>query len=146
MPVVLYCAMHGSAQGDSQAAAALAAAQRIAGRRRPRRKTLSRRREQRATSAWFAFAFSLFLTLAVSALLTGGRAVIHPLLESIAKSRDTQPVGEILYALPDGLFCRRSSIDNATGEVSGGDVERCPAHVGRLAPPRESRGFAWGGR
>jgi len=147
MPVVLYCAMHGSEQDGAQAAAASAPAQGIAGRRRLRRKMLSRWREQRVTSVWFTIAFTLFLMLAASALLVGGGAVIHPLIESMAAGRDVQQVGEILYTLPDGHFCRRSSFDNATGEVSGGDVEPCPTELGprRPAPPRASRGFAWGG-
>ena len=147
MAVVLYCAMHGSEQGDAQTAAAFAAAEGIAGRRRPRRKTLSRWREQRATSVWFAVAFTLFLMLAASTLLVGGGAVIHPLLASIAAGRDVQQVGEILYTLPDGLNCRRASFDNATGEVSGGNVEPCPRELGprHPAPPRGSQGFAWGG-
>jgi hypothetical protein len=148
MPVVLHCVMHGSEQGDVQTAAALTAAEGIVGRRRPRRKTLSRWREQRATSAWFAAAFALFLTLTASALLAGGGVVIHPLLESIAAGRDVQQVGEILFTLPDGLFCRRASFDNATGKVSAGEVEPCPIRLGgpRTAAPSGSRGFAWGGR
>ena len=150
MPVVLYCAMHGSEQDGAQAAAASAPAQGIAGRRRLRRKMLSRWREQRVTSVWFTIAFTLFLMLAASALLVGGGAVIHPLFESIAAGREVQQVGEILYTLPDGRFCRRASFDNATGEVRGGDVEPCPTELGPRRPPppppRESRGFAWGGR
>jgi len=147
MAVVLYCAMHGSGQGDAQAAAAFAAREGIAGGRRLRQTALSRWREQRATSVWFAVAFTLFLMLAASALLVGVGAVIHPLFESIAAGRDVQQVGEILYTLPDGLNCRRSSFDNATGEVSGGGVEPCPTELGSRRPPprRRSRGFAWGG-
>lgn len=105
-----------------------------------RRSARARRDEQRAKSATFAMAFSLFLALAAGALLAGGHSVIDPLLQSAAAAREARRVGDIVYALPDGIYCRRASFDNGTGELTGGGLELCPVRSSRV---RVTTGFSW---
>jgi len=106
-----------------------------------RRSERARRDEQRAKSTTFAMAFSLFLALAAAALLAGGRSLIDPLLQSAAAAREARRVGEAVYALPDGIYCRRAAFDNGTGELTGGALELCPTRNNRV---RVTTGFSWG--
>lgn len=101
--------------------------------------------EQRAKSARIAIVVSLFLVLVAAALLVGGHAVIDPLLQSAAAAREAKRVGDIVYSMPDGTFCRHLSFDNASSELVEGAIEQCPSDLikkGRRTP----LGFAWGQR
>lgn len=98
--------------------------------------------EQRAKSARLAIVLSLFLVLVVAALLVGGRALIEPLLQSTAS--DEKRVGDIVYSMPDGMFCRHLSFDNGTSELVEGAIDQCPNLIKKHG--RNSSGFAWGSR
>jgi hypothetical protein len=110
---------------------------------RVRMATRARLDEERATSARAVIASSLFLVLLAAALLVGGHAAIDPLLRSVIAARETKAVGDVLYTMPDGIFCRHMSFDNTTAEVVEGAVERCPTDIARNRP-RTSKSFAWG--
>jgi hypothetical protein len=98
--------------------------------------------EERAKSTHVAIVSSLFLVLFAAVLLIGGHAAIDPLLQSAADAREAKGVGDIVYTMPDGVFCRHMSFDNMTAEVKEGTIERCPNDiVGKRAPA--TKGFAW---
>ena len=87
---------------------------------------------------------ALFIVLIASALLVG-RAVIAPVLTTVTGGRGGARVGEIVYSMPDGSFCRRLSFDNDTAALIEGAVEQCPANLPRMRV-RGDRNFAWGAR
>ena len=97
------------------------------GTKRPR----ARLDEARATSKHVVIASSLFLVLLAAALLIGGHAAIDPLLRSAVASRAAKGMGDVVYTMPDGIFCRHASFDNATAEISEGPLERCPSDIVR---------------
>lgn len=101
--------------------------------------------EQRAKSARVAIVISLFFVLVIAAVLVGGRAVIDPLLQSAAASRDAKRMGEIVYSMPDGMFCRHLSFDNGTSELIEGAIDQCPNNVTKRRE-KTPLSFAWGGR
>jgi len=105
---------------------------------------LAHRREQRVKVIWFTAAFTLFIVLAAAALLARGGFTFGPMLHWAGVGGSTERPGDVLMSMPDGTFCRRLSFDNATAELGGGNVERCPdkRDIGRHG----SSGFAWGGR
>jgi hypothetical protein len=107
------------------------------------RSTQARLAEERATSARAVIASSLFLMLLAATLLVGGHAAIDPLLRSVIAARETKAVGDVLYTMPDGIFCRHMSFDNATAEVAEGAIERCPTDISK-GRARTSKSFAWG--
>lgn len=88
-------------------------------------------------------ASSAFLVLFATTMLVGGRAAIDPLLRSATSARDKAAVGDIVYTMPDGRFCRHMSFDNATAEMVEGTIMPCPESIVR-DHGRNSRGFAWG--
>ena len=113
-----------------------------------RRTTLSRRRraDKRVNSLAFAVTLALLFVLVASAVIFGGRAAIQPLLPRdpaavLAANRS----GAIVYAMPDGSFCRRMTFDNTTAEVTSVAVERCPGSIGSADGPAAGR-FEWGHR
>jgi hypothetical protein len=107
----------------------------------------TRQDEERVRSGRIAIVSSLFLALVAAALVVGGHAVIDPLLQTAFETREVNGSGDVVYAMPDGIFCRRMSVDNRTGEVSGGGVERCPSGIARDHPRVAApRNFDWGGR
>ena len=110
---------------------------------RARRAARAHREDLRAKSARLAVVLSLFLVLLAAALLIGGRVVIDPMLQAAAEARGTNRVGAIVYAMPDGLYCRHLSFDNVTAELTEGAVEKC---ADELTRGRKSRApnFAWG--
>ncbi len=110
---------------------------------RARRAARAHREDFRAKSARLAVVLSLFLVLLAAALLIGGRIVIDPMLQSAAAARGTDRLGAIVYAMPDGIFCRHLSFDNVTAELTEGAVEKC---ADELTRGRKSRppNFAWG--
>jgi hypothetical protein len=107
----------------------------------------TRQDEERVRSGRIAIVSSLFLALVAAALVVGGHAVIDPLLQSAVETREANGSGDVVYAMPDGIFCRRVSVDNVTAEISGGGVERCPSGIARDHPRAAApRNFDWGGR
>lgn len=114
--------------------------------RRPKR---ARRGAQGSKTTHAAVVFSLFLVLLAAALLIGGHAVIDPMLQTAADERGAKRVGEIVYAMPDGTFCRHLLFDNTTGELIERSVQQCAHdHLQDRVPDRvrAAIGFAWGGR
>lgn len=103
----------------------------------------ARRDEQHANSLGLIITTSLFFVLFATAVMIGGHAAIAPLLRHAVAVRDGNGVGDIVYTMPDGVFCRHMSFDNATGEVTEGGLQRCAEHFegGRAAA---STGFKWG--
>ena len=85
---------------------------------------------------------SLFLVLFTATFLIGGHAAIDSLLQSAAKERDSRNVGDIVYTMPDGVFCRHMSYDNVTGEQTGGSVQRCDSDIVRNRG-RSNSHFTW---
>lgn len=108
---------------------------------------LSRARleEERAKSTTLAVAWSLFLMLIGAAFVFGGHAAIDPLLRSAFAAREAKGIGDVVYTMPDGVFCRHMSFDNMTAEVSEGALERCTTDIARRRP-LTAPNFTWGGR
>jgi hypothetical protein len=104
-----------------------------------------RSEEERATSVRAVIASAFFVVSLTAALSLGGHAVIDPLLRTVIDARETKSTGDILYTMPDGVFCRHMSFDNATAELVEGAIEHCPSEIVRDRA-RTSRGFAWGQR
>jgi hypothetical protein len=102
-----------------------------------------RSREDGATSGRVVVACSLLLLLVGATALVGARTTIESLLQSAAAARASLRTGQIVYTLPDGIYCRRVSFDNATAQISEGPMERCQNDVAgfRLRSKRE---FSWG--
>jgi len=122
-----------------------AAADHAAGSERARK--VSRLRlgdEDGATSARAIIVSSCFLVLLAATLLFGGHAALDPLLRSAMAARDAKAVGDVVYSMPDGKFCRHMSYDNGTGNMVEGTVERCPDDIAKDEFRSVSKGFAWG--
>lgn len=107
-----------------------------------RRRSRARLGDERTKSARVAIVSSLFFVLMVAALLVGGHAAIDPMLQSAVAVRQAKSTGEVVYTMPDGIFCRHMAFDNVTAEVTEGALERC-AGAGSGQGDRTSRGFSW---
>lgn len=105
----------------------------------------ARREEKRANSVGLAITTSLLFALLAAALLVGGRVAIGPLLHRAAATRDASGTGDVVYTMPDGVFCRHMSFNNATAEVTEGAIEPCPDPIGAGRHASATR-FEWGGR
>jgi len=123
----------------------LAAADPVGGRTPRRRSVQARWDEQHAKAARLTVVLSLFLVLLLAALMVGGRAVIDPLLQAAAETREAKRLGEVIYTMPDGQFCRHLSFDNMTADLTEGAVERCAHEQPKKRVPA-GVGFAWGAR
>jgi hypothetical protein len=98
---------------------------------------------ERTTSTHAVIVASLFLVVLAFGLLLGGHAAIDPLLRSAIAAREGQSMGDVLYAMPDGIYCRHLSFDNATAEVAETAITHCPDDLVRYRA-RSPQGFAWG--
>lgn len=107
-----------------------------------RRRSRARMDEERAKSGRVVIVSSLFLVLFTAALLVGGHAAIDPLLQSAVNARETKGTGEVVVAMPDGIFCRHLSFDNVTAEITEGGIERCTKDIAGNRP-HTGLGFAW---
>ena len=103
----------------------------------------ARRDEERANSIGIAIITSLIFVLFAAALLFGGHAAIGPLLRHAIALRDAKGIGDVVYTMPDGVFCRHRSFDNATAEVTEGAIGRCPSRIGGGRALSASK-FEWG--
>lgn len=84
---------------------------------------------------------SLFFVLLAAAIMFGGHAAIAPLLrQAVGHANGT---GDVVYMLPDGVFCRHLSYDNSTGDMIENGVERCPEHIGHDVSAASGE-FRWG--
>ena len=108
---------------------------------------LSRRRhaDDRINSLALAITSALLFVLVAGAFMFGGQAAIAPLFNRDAIAREVNRTGTIVYAMPDGSFCRRMTFDNATAEVTSVAVERCPGALDVVGGPVPGR-FEWGHR
>jgi len=116
----------------------------LVGARRSRIDAAAARGERSAKRLRVTIVLALFIALVATALLVG-RAVIAPVLTTGTGGRGGARVGEIVYSMPDGSFCRRLSFDNDTAALIEGAVEQCPANLPRMRA-RGDRNFAWGAR
>jgi len=97
-----------------------------------------------ATSARAVIVSTLFLGLFTAALLIGGHAAVDPLLRMAIAARNTVAVGDVVLPMPDGMFCRHLSFDNATAEMNEGAVAPCPDDIVRGQFHRPGGRFTWG--
>jgi len=103
----------------------------------------ARRDEERANSLGFIITASLLFVLFAAAIMFGGHAALGPLLRHAIATRDANGMGDVVYTMPDGVFCRHMAFDNATGEVIERAIEPCPDHIGGGGPLSASK-FKWG--
>ena len=143
MVVRFYGAMHAAQRARSQAASWFEGPDRVRVRPRARKTFRAQLADDGATSARAVIASSLFLVLLATALLVGGHAAIDPLLRSAIAAREAKELGDVVYTMPDGKFCRHMSFDNETSEVIEGAVEPCAYDIVR-DHSRSAKGFAWG--
>jgi hypothetical protein len=101
-------------------------------------------RRHEATSGRAVVVSSVFLVLFTVALMVGGQAAIDPLMRMVAAGHDTAIVGDVVFPMPDGQYCRHMSFDNATSEMIEGTIEHCPDKAVGAAGRRTGRGFTWG--
>ena len=87
------------------------------------------------------------LAFLAAAVLIGGRTVIDPMLRAAAEARQSKRIGEVVFTMPDGAFCRHLSFDNSTAEISESTLDRCPEARPRSSAKESTgvkKGFAWG--
>lgn len=142
---LFYNGMHVDQPAGTKADWLAAAVNHVSGRKLEGWSSRTRRDEKHAKAVRTGIVLSLFFALLTAALLVGGRAVIDPLLVSASGDRETNRIGEIVYAMPDEAFCRHLSFDNVTGEVTERAVEQCDRDI-RKQHARSKAGFAWGAR
>lgn len=87
---------------------------------------------------------SLFLMVLASAMLFGGHAALDPLLQSAIAARHPDGRGDVVFMLPDRVYCRHLSFDNVTGDIAETSIEFCPEEIVKEQRGRSARGFAWG--
>lgn len=106
----------------------------------------ARREERNAKISRLAVVLALFLVLLIGALLVTCRAVINSMLQAPPDPRVANKVGDIVFTLPDGAFCRHLSFNNATAELMESSAAPCPEAKPRGGSERPSSHFAWGAR
>jgi hypothetical protein len=102
----------------------------------------TRRDEQRASKIGLIIITSLLCAVFAAATMFGGHA-IGPLLRHAAAERDANATGALVFTMPDGVFCRRMSFDNKTGEIGPGAIERCSQVAGEGSTAKTTT-FQWG--
>ncbi len=112
---------------------------------RARGSARARRQEEREHSLGLIITTSLSFILFAAAILLGGHAVIGPLLQHAAATRDANGTGDFVYTMPDGVFCRHMSFDNHTGDITEDGIEECPGRTVGSADASASQ-FRWGSR
>jgi hypothetical protein len=134
--------MHANAGANPGTGAWLVEANRVSVTARTPKPSRARFEAEREKSASVVIVSSLFLVLIAAGLLVGGHAAIDPLLRSVIEARESNATGDVLYAMPDGMYCRHMSFDNTTAEVTEGAIERCAQDIGSQHG-RSAQGFAW---
>jgi hypothetical protein len=132
-------------QAGAKAAWWAAATNHVGGGKLAFRSIRARRDERHAKRLRIAVVVSLFFAFLAGALLIGGNAFIDPLIQAAADGREARRLGQIVYTMPDGEFCRHFSFDNMTGEITEGTITQC-AYDRPKARTREAMGFTWGAR
>ena len=141
MVVVLHAAM---GAGERAGMAAVLQNSRV----RPVRRSAVRVRweERNAKISRLAVVLALFLVLLAGALLVTCRAVIESMLQAPPDPRVANKVGDIVFTLPDGAFCRHLSFNNTTAELMESSASPCPEAKPRGKSDHPSGHFAWGAR
>lgn len=99
--------------------------------------------ERRANSLALIITTSLLFVLFASALMVGGHAIIGPLMRAAPDGGGVNRSADIVYTMPDGMFCRHMTFDNSTGRITAGSMDRCePGTGGGMA--ERGTGFKWG--
>jgi hypothetical protein len=142
---VFYGAMHAAPRLASRAATWFANAER-GGAPGHAQKAYRAAYRHDSTSFRAVIASSFFVLLLAMALLVGGHAAIDPILRSAAAARDARSTADLVFAMPDGKFCRHMSFDNATAGIVEGTVRPCEEDIAKGQPRTTARGFAWGER
>jgi hypothetical protein len=140
--LLFYGAMHASEGANPEAIVQLIETIPMNSATHVSRASRARFEAEREKSTSVVIVFSLFLVLIAGALLVGGHAAIDPLLQSAIAARESKGMGDVIYAMPDGTFCRHMSFDNVTGEAVEGAVERCSDDISRERA-RSIKSFAW---
>jgi hypothetical protein len=135
--------MRGRAEANAESFSWVVVADRPIAPAAGRKPSRARLDETRVASRRVAIACSLFLVFFGGTLLVGGRAAIGPLLRGADTPREANGVGDVVYAMPDGMFCRHVSFDNATATIGEGTMERCPGDIVR-GRRNSAAAFAWG--
>jgi hypothetical protein len=138
-----YGAMSAADRASQEAGAWFVEADHVSVTALARRRSRARMDEERAKSGRVVIVSSLFLVLLAAGLLIGGHAAIDPLLRSAEEVRQAKGAGDVVYTMPDGIFCRHMSFDNVTAEIAEGGIERCAGDIVRDRP-HPNRGFSWG--
>ncbi len=102
----------------------------------------TRRRGERSDSLGLIITTCLFFVLLSAAMTMGGHAAIGPMLQHAVTARDGRSTGKLIFTMPDGMFCRYLSLDNATDEITEHPIERC-ADVGATRRPVTGWNFQW---
>src|SRR5271154_5408367 len=74
-------------------------------------RAMGRLEEQRVKSRRVVIVSSLFAAFIATAMLAGGRAMVDPLKAAVA-AQEARGSGDIVYTMPDGVYCRHMSFDN----------------------------------
>jgi hypothetical protein len=141
--LLLYRRMRAGGATGTEAGSWSVEAERVSVTARTRKSQRVRFDDDREKSGRVVIVSSLFLVLIAAALLVGGHAAIDPLMRSAMVAREARGVGDVFYTMPDGIFCRHMSFDNATAVVTEGAIERCVDDVVREHAHAANR-FAWG--
>lgn len=100
--------------------------------------------DERANSLGVVIITTLFFVLFASAAMVGGHAAIAPMLRSASAAREAgASTSDIVLPMPDGMFCRHMSFNNATADITDAGIQKCPTHIERGAATAPLR-FEWG--
>ena len=105
----------------------------------------TRRDEERANSLALIVTTSLLFILLASALMVGGHAAIGPLLSRSVRAGEAINTGDVVYTMPDRVFCRHMTFDNGSGAIREGAMARC-ADRSAGADESQSTWFKWSTR
>jgi hypothetical protein len=142
--MLFYGPMQVGQEASSEPTTPFVPATQVAVARRAPRTSWLQMPDDGATSARAAIVSSLFMVLLALSLLLGGHAAIDPMLRSAMAWREAKGTGDVLYAMPDGVYCRHLTFDNATAEVAESAIAHCPDDIVREHIRRRARTFAWG--
>jgi hypothetical protein len=91
--------------------------------------------------------FSIFVLLLSTSSFTVPHMFAQPPQTDATRTIEASRLGAVVYQLPNGFFCRFTSFDNESGELSPGTTNPCgnAIHALQLRPPSERRRtFKWG--
>jgi hypothetical protein len=111
--------------------------------RRAGARSQARSHERRANSLGVGIITVLLFILVAAALTAGGNVFISRHLQSTSAERKAMETGDIVMAMPDGVYCRHLVFDNRSGKVSGAKIERCSGAADIGSDSSGSR-FQWG--